>query len=63
MRAFGLGREEIARDLLNAGGDPLLKDDQGLTALDYARMNKAESMLALLSNGEAAQDSDDLGDL
>lgn len=62
MKAFGLGREEIAKDLVEAGGDPYLKDNQGHTACDYAKMNKNDFMLGLIGQKVNAEESDDLGD-
>jgi ankyrin repeat protein len=53
MRAFGLGRMEIAKILLEAGGDPHLKDEQGNDCEAYAKMGFNFQMLALLGKGEA----------
>jgi ankyrin repeat protein len=36
MRAAGLGERKAVDDLLAAGADPILKDNRGFTAADYA---------------------------
>jgi ankyrin repeat protein len=44
MMAAGYGTPAAVTLLLEAGADPLLKNDQGLTAIDLAhRANRADS--------------------
>ena len=49
MRAFGLGRIDIARDLLEAGATTSIRDFDGNTCTDYAQVGGHEEMLSLLT--------------
>lgn len=61
MRACGLDRTEIVEDLIKAGADSSARDLDGMTAIDYAKSNKAMNVLQIL--GQASKgDETDLGD-
>ena len=49
MWAAVFGNEVAAVRLLERGANPALKDEDGMTALDWARKNKHESVVRLLS--------------
>jgi cytohesin len=49
MIAAAQGRVEIVRALLRAGADPLIKDRNGKTALDYAKQGRNGEVIRLLS--------------
>jgi ankyrin repeat protein len=46
--AVGTGNEEICRLLVENGADPSIKDSMGMSAVEYARLFKKESLAALL---------------
>jgi hypothetical protein len=62
MRAFGLGRTEIAQDLLKAGADPQMADVDGMKAADYARVNGSLALLELIGQKTTASEDNELGD-
>jgi ankyrin repeat protein len=44
----------MASTLLAAGADPLVRNDSGKTALDYARGSKDETLVSVLQQAEEA---------
>ena len=48
MWAAVYGNDEAARLLLNRGADASLKDNDGITAAQWAVRNKRDSVVALL---------------
>ena len=49
MMAVRYGQGEVARQLVQEGADPTLKNDLGLTALDFARQADRADMMELLT--------------
>ncbi|NCN96707.1 MAG: ankyrin repeat domain-containing protein [Rhodoferax sp.] len=49
MMAAHYGSESALKLLLEAGADPLLKNDQGLTAFDFANSASRKASAALIS--------------
>jgi uncharacterized protein len=48
MWAAGQGHLETVKSLLNKGASTGLKDERGLTALEVARQNQHDAVLAVL---------------
>ena len=48
MWASGNGHLEVVRQLLQSGADKALKSNYGKTALDLARQNNKDAVVALL---------------
>jgi ankyrin repeat protein len=48
MWAAVYGNEEAARLLLSRGADALVKDNDGITALEWAARNKRDKIVHLL---------------
>jgi len=49
MKASQNGHIEVVRELIERGADINAKDDYGETALDWARWNDHQDIVALLS--------------
>ena len=56
MMAAGYGTPEAVQLLLSAGADPLLKNQLGLTAIDFAhRAGRAESAASIAAEVQKIQ--------
>lgn len=49
MGASGAGHLDIVKFLISNGADPLLKDENGLTAIDYAKRNGSNDVVTYLN--------------